>query len=262
VISIQPITVHNQTMEQIIYAIVQARREDGKLNEILSGMKGISDVRLNVVSYDEITAVVSDLNKNELVVGKSEALAFAGVIETLGGNFSLLPLRYGSMMKSSDDIKGMLERNHSEILQNLRKVEHRHEFGLKVICDPEKLKESLLSVSDAVHSFPENTESEVSVFRDYVNKKLKEHRQDELFLKHVDSVIDTISLHFFEMNMLMKIRKMVSPATIIDAVFLLDKGKKSELVEVIKGLQNKYTGMNFVLTGPWPPYNFVEIILK
>jgi hypothetical protein len=46
------------------------------------------------------------------------------------------------------------------------------------------------------------------------------------------------------------------------AVFLLDKERKDALIHVIEELQNQYPGLNFVLTGPWPPYNFVESTIK
>jgi hypothetical protein len=42
----------------------------------------------------------------------------------------------------------------------------------------------------------------------------------------------------------------------------LEKDKKEELIKAIKDLQEIYPGMDFVLTGPWPPYNFVETTIK
>ena len=49
---------------------------------------------------------------------------------------------------------------------------------------------------------------------------------------------------------------------IIDAVFLLEKDKKEDCINVVNNLQNKYPSLNLMLTGPWPPYNFVDITIK
>jgi hypothetical protein len=96
----------------------------------------------------------------------------------------------------------------------------------------------------------------------YVNKKLQAHRLEELLLGHVDSVIEVITEQLDLLSARCKFKKMLSETLIIDAVFLLELGKKDLLVHKIKALQTQYPGLNFVLTGPWPPYNFVEITIK
>jgi len=49
---------------------------------------------------------------------------------------------------------------------------------------------------------------------------------------------------------------------IIDAVYLLENDRKEDCINVVNNLQNKYSSLNLMLTGPWPPYNFVDIIIE
>jgi len=100
------------------------------------------------------------------------------------------------------------------------------------------------------------------VYRDWVNKKLKEHRLEELLISYVDSVIAEVTVQLDRLKAISKIKKMVTPTTIIDAVFLLDKALKDELIHAVGDLQNKYPLLNFIMTGPWPPYNFVDFTVK
>jgi hypothetical protein len=158
----------------------------------------------------------------------------------------------------------MLERNCSNIHHNLVKVENKHEFGLRIFCEPEKLSEVLQAKSEAgikvnADSVPETTNS---VFLNYVNKKLKEHRLEELFINYVDFVIAEISEYLVQMNATSKFKKMGSATNIIEAVFLLEKDRKGELIHAVQNLQKNNKELNFVLTGPWPPYNFAEITIK
>ena len=51
---------------------------------------------------------------------------------------------------------------------------------------------------------------------------------------------------------------MVTAANIINDLLLLGKDKKSELVLAVEELQKKYKDLQMLLTGPWPPYNFVD----
>ena len=251
-------------MKKMIYSILYLKKNPEKLNSLLVGMRGISGTDLNVVSFDEITAVVSDVKRSELIADKSNAIEYAGVIETLAQQFTLLPVRFASIMESAEAIIKMLEKNYNEIRHNLQKIENKYEFGLKVFCDSEKLKLELRIKSEADTQTPEKLETEIknSVYKDYVDKKLKEHRLEELMLTYVDSVIAKITGYLYRLNTVNKFKKMATTTTIIDAVFLLDRERKDGLIHVIGDLQNQYPGLNFILTGPWPPYNFVEIAIK
>jgi hypothetical protein len=251
-------------MEKIIYSILSVKTNPEKLNALLVGMKGISGSDLSAVSFDEITAIVSEVKRADLIADRSNAIEYAEVIEKLAQQFTVLPMRYGSIMESADSINKMLERNYLEFQQNLQKIENKYEFGLKIFCDSEKLKSELMIKSEADSQTSEKPPTEIknSVYKDYVDKKLKEHRLEELMLTYVDTVIAKITGCLDRLNTVNKFKKMATDTNIIDAVFLLDKGMKDALIQVTEDLKNQYPMLNFVLTGPWPPYNFVEITIK
>ncbi len=251
-------------MEMMIYAVLSAEKDPEKFNALMVGVKGIEGADLYSVSCKEITAVISDLNHASLIADRSNAIEYAGVVETLAQDYSLLPMRFGSRMDSTDAVVRMLEKNHDEFRKNLQIVEGKWEFGLKIFCDSEKLKAELRAKPEADYKAQDGLASEVknSVFRDYVNKKLKEHRFEELLVSYVESVIAEITGNLERMNAVSKFKKLSSATMIIDAVFLLENGKRGELIQTVQDLQAKYPGLTFVLTGPWPPYNFVEISIK
>lgn len=251
-------------MEKMIYCLIAEDGSTEKLNTLLLGIKGIADVGLSAVRQDGIAAVIGENNKSDLISDKANAIQFAGIIEKLAQNVTLLPMRYGSFMESSDAVALMLERNCEEIGQNLRKVEGKYEFGLKVFCGSEKLKANIVQKNETGTESLQNAVNEVknSVFREYINAKLKAHRLEELVISYVDSVITAINAQLAMLQAEHKFKKMASASILIDSIFLLEKGKKIELVEAIKTLQNHYPDLDFVLTGPWPPYSFVETTIK
>ena len=248
----------------MIYAILSVNKDSEKLNVLLGGIKGILGADLSVVNFDNIAVICSETKRAELIADKSNAIEYAGVIEKLAQHFTLLPMRFGSMMESTYAIIQMLERNYNDIQQNLLKVENMWEFGLKVFCDPEKLKADLSGKSDIPPSCPVEPVPEVqhSIYRDWVNKKLKEHRIEEMLLTYVNSVIAEITGYLTRLNAVNKFKKMASTTNIIDAVFLLDKDNKDALIHAVSDLQNRHSGLSFMLTGPWPPYNFVDFTVK
>lgn len=248
----------------MIYALLSAPKDSGRLALILNGMRGISGTVLSSVAVDGINAIVCEATRANTIADRSNAIAFAAIIETLSHDFTLLPMRFGSMMDSSEAIASMVKRNYTEIHSNLQKIENKFEFGLKVLCDSEKLRADLIRKSEADNNISSSLtpEAPTSIYRDWVNRKLKEHRLEELLLTHVDAVVTTITTHLSSMNADCKFKKMLTETTIIDALILLKKELKPELMTEISNLQVKYPGLNFILTGPWPPYNFVDFIVK
>jgi len=167
-------------------------------------------------------------------------------------------------MESTDAIGKMLERNYEEIQKNLQKVENKVEYGLKILCNSGKLREELRPKAEGIFQLNEEHNSEVknSIYRDYVNKKLIEHRLEELLLSYIDSVIAQITSKIDQLNAERKFKKIITETTIIDAVFLLGKEQENSLIGIVDDFKNQYHALNFVLTGPWPPYSFVEITIK
>lgn len=251
-------------MGKLIYAILFNQPAIERLNALLLGMKGLADAELATVTCDQVSAVVSNIERVDLVTNQANAIIFANVIENLSQQFTLLPMRFGSIMESSDAVAKMLERNYPEIQHNLGKIENKSEFGLKIFCDPEKLMAELTLKSEAatIPSIKSEPDTKKSVFREYVNRKLKEHRLEALMLAYVDSVITLVSEHLTQLNAINKIQKMATISMIIDAVFLVEKERKNEVIQVVANMQNQYPELNFILTGPWPPYNFVDFIVK
>jgi hypothetical protein len=251
-------------MDKMIYAVISLWNDPDGLSLLSFPIKGIKDTALSSVVFEDIAAVVSDINKSDLITDKSNALAYAGVVEILAQQFPLLPMRYGSVMESNDSIAKMLERNYFEFQQNLLKVEGKMEYGLKIFCNSETLQAEIKAKSgiDAKTTLNGAPDIKNSVYRDYVNQKLKAHRFEEMMLAYVDAVINEITGNLKRLDAVSKIKKMTTPSNIIDAVFLLEKNKKSELIRSIEELQKQYPLMKFVLTGPWPPFNFVDLTVK
>ncbi len=251
-------------MDKMIYSILFVKNNQEKLNTLLIAMKGISGANLYAVSIDEISAVVSDIKRADFIADKKNAIEYAGVIENMAQQFTLLPMRFGSIMNSTEIISNMLEKNYSGFQKNLQKVENKSEFGLKIFCDTGKLKAELNLKSEETSETSQKpvTENKNSVFKEYINQKLKAHRLEETLLGYIDSVIAEFNGFLIELNAEKKIKKMTTATTIIDAVFLIEKDKKAELVRAIEDMQGKYSELNFILTGPWPPYSFVDVTLK
>jgi hypothetical protein len=57
--------------------------------------------------------------------------------------------------------------------------------------------------------------------------------------------------------------KLIGDNMILNAAFLVERTREEEFDAAVKALSRRYVQLlSFKYTGPWPPYNFVNIKLK
>ena len=252
-------------MSKLIYAFVEANSSPPELGLLLKYMQSISGTTLAAIRVNGVTAIVSDLNRADLVADKLSAIAYAGIIEELAKKFTVIPVRFPSFLGSSSEVEEMINRNLEGILDNFRKIENKSEFGLKIFCDKQVLKETLKQKDNETIGKPEGSElreGSPSVYREWVDKKLKEYQLEEQVTAYVNSILTVINESVEPIQAGCKFRKMVSETLILDAIFLVRKQQKTVLVEMVKSMEAQFYVLTFVLTGPWPAYSFVDFTVK
>lgn len=252
-------------MSKLIYAFVASKSSTAELSLILKCMRSISGTKLAAIPVKGVTAIVSDLSRKELVADKLSAIAYAGIIEELAKSFTVIPVRFPSFLGTSTEVEELIVRNLEGIRANLNNIENRAEFGLKIFCDKNVLKETLWLKGKEGEMKQEDLESNTgrpSVYREWVDKKLKEYQLEEHVTSFVNSIVTVIIDSVTPIEAGCKFRKMVSETLVLDAIFLIHKKDKSILVEMVKALEIQFNLLTFILTGPWPAYSFVDFTVK
>ncbi len=255
--------LHNRSeMSIFIYAIILVQHDQFDSSLLLETTDRISSSGvIYLVEWNSVSAVVSNIKTDSLTPDDSTVMEYANVIEKLAKNYDVIPVRFGTLFKTIGSIKYMLKKNYTTIRQNLHIIKNKCEFGLKVFYDSKKLKDSfmlkpVIGQEEDKANFPN---AKKSVYLDYINKKMVIHRCEELCLSFTNSIIFDIKECFARLNPVSRFEKMVTDSNLISAVFLVEKNKENELIYAVKSLKKRHSNLNFVLTGPWPPYNFVKL---
>ena len=251
-------------MKKLIYALVSAGDDPAKLQEMTAGMRGLADEPLSLISTGAIHAVCGDTGAKGPEVSRDNALAFAAVTDAFWKDFTLLPVRFGSVMDSAETVLSMLVEKKDAILSGFSGVEGRCEFGIKVFFNQETQQGEEAREAEPVPEKPAGTPAGQgrSVFSEYVAGKLRAHREEEKLLAYVTSVAGEIEGCLARLKATGKTRKMTNAATMADVVLLLEQEKSGLLVAEVSDLQKRHPGLSFLLTGPWPPYSFSDLTLK
>ena len=246
----------------MLYAIIASPDCSDLLTSRLSAIQGVEDSKLITVSCNKLTAIVAEISRKKVVVNTENALTFAKVIDKLSRHYPILPIRYGTLMDSDESIILLLEKYESKFEQNLCVVENKEEFSLKVFWDYEKESKKIRQQIYATEMENRTPFQGDSSSKAYLLQKMKEHRFENALLTSVEQLVGEICMLLTRFNPIYKFKKMVSQTMILDAVLLFDKEQKEVLIRAIDGLKNQHKNLRFLLTGPWPPYNFVELDIK
>lgn len=247
---------------QILYAIVTSPGPPEILTKRLAEIKGINGSELFAFSYNGLTAVLDETSREKASATTANALAYAKVIDELFRYDTVLPLRYGTLMDSEGSVVALLKKYGATFKQNLQRLANKEEFSLKVLWDYEKGSNKIRQQMETDETntqplFPGN-----SATKEYLLQKVKEHRFENSLLEHAEQLIGEISLLVEQFSPVHHFKKMVSKTMVLDAVFLLEEGQKEEFSQAISQLKNQQEDLRFLLTGPWPPYSFIELDMK
>lgn len=249
-------------MEKIIYAIVATNGSNDDTNNLVKKIQGIAGTNLYALSYNDISVAVSDFAPSKFTITKEMAIDFARVIEALAQQFTLLPIRFGTFLKSDEIISQLLSDHYSAFVDNLKKVAGKHEFGLKLIWDYEKCSAKISAKLETEELNAGKYFTKSTVNTNYLFEKMKKHRLEDAVLKHVEQLIEEISRYLSQLSPECKFKKMLSQKIILDGVFLVSKNQKDAFIGAIEALKQQHDDLHFLLTGPWPPYSFVEILIN
>ena len=113
-----------------IYCIIETKQERN-FGPIGIGQR--SDEVLTI-GYDDLSMIVSSYPATKLAANRENMLAHQKVIEEVMNEFdSVLPVRFGTIASSADEIRNLLDRRYREFKSALADMDHKVELGVKGI---------------------------------------------------------------------------------------------------------------------------------
>ncbi len=249
-------------MPVIVYAILDSKQVIDASSHGISSFSSGSGVELEFVSASTLTAMVSSQSDNTLSNSRQEVLAYAGIVDTISKKYSILPMRYGSVVASYADVTALLEKNSELFVNALNKVMNKEEYSLRLFFSHQHQDDFVHEQNvDITRSPPEillgNTEN-----KNYLLKKYQQHIAEEKRINYIKTIQLAVAKYLVNVTEIVDFKKTTTFGCIVDAVLLIDKGRKNELLELVAAMQSIYPEHNVILTGPWPPYTFAQIKLE
>jgi hypothetical protein len=241
-----------------VYGVTEAR------DPMAFGRVGIGGAgeMVYTVKHGDIAAVVSKTSVFIFDPTRENALAHEHVIETVMKTHTIIPMSFGTVFRTDEDIREVLKSIYPSLKDVLKQMAGKLEFGLKVNWDREQVIDEL-----------KREHEEIRRFQQEITRK---HLQSTYFARMqlgrmIDKALVERSAHYVReiyeglrgVSVASRDNKPIGDKMIMNAAFLIERQREGEFDAAVNGIAKKYGDrLNFKYTGPWPPYNFVNIRLK
>jgi hypothetical protein len=223
---------------------------------------GESAGRVYTVHHQDLAAVVSDTPIRIYDPTRENVLAHELVNETVMREFTVIPMSFGTIFRTNEDIIELLRSTYRAFDDVLNKMRDKIEFGLKVLWDRDRVIARLEESDEEIRRLKEEITGNAQSSTYFARMQLGRLVESALERTASDYVMD-IHESLKPVAVASRSNKPIGDRMMMNAAYLVERTREQEFDEAVRALSRKYEDMlSFKYTGPWPPYNFVNIKLR
>lgn len=243
-----------------IYGIIESKQKE---NFGAIGIGGRGD-EVTTIHFKDIAAMVSShpivefdrFEENRL---KKFMAAHQLVIETVMTSHTIVPMKFGIIAESDEEVKKVLERAYIQFKSVLNRVKGKVELVVQAFADKQNWIQEIASIDEEIiklkNSIGSGSKGDNLLARIKVGKAIHEAISSKEKI-YCDDILSTLrnGSHNFAPG------KLLGEEIFFNGSFLVNKKTESEFDQKVDQLANKYEGeLAFKYIGPLPPYSFVNL---
>ncbi|MBI2936030.1 MAG: GvpL/GvpF family gas vesicle protein, partial [Chloroflexi bacterium] len=240
-----------------LYCIIRCSEE--RVFEDVAPMAG-GDGPVHTVPSHGLATVVSDSPAQEYESTRANLLAHQRVLEKVMGEFTLLPVRFGTIADSASpdqELRSLLERRFDEFDRLLVELEGKVELGVKALWRDEKaVFEEILIQNEDIRALRNSLNSRGTMPATHIGRiRLGEMVKEALDLRRATEAASLLA----PLRPL-AVRLVENPIwvdrMVANAAFLVNKTREGEFDKTVKKLDQERGSRVFIrYVGPVPAYN-------
>jgi hypothetical protein len=171
-------------------------------------------------------------------------------------------MSFGTVFRSEDDVTELLRSTFTAFSEVLDKMQDKIEFGLKVLWDRDKVVTGLETDNEEIRRLKDEISRHTSSSTYFARMqlgRLVESSLEETSQRYVADIHEALK----SVAVASRSNKPIGDKMILNAAFLVERKQEAAFDDRVKEISRKYEDiLTFKYSGPWPPYNFVNIKLK
>jgi Gas vesicle synthesis protein GvpL/GvpF len=245
-----------------VYGIV------GRQKPALAGVMGVDAASpVFVLDDDGLGAIVSEVplaefgdealrsNLEEVSWVAAKVRAHEDVLERAAREAPVLPLRFGTIYRSLDRVRDFLAGDRTDLASTLEQLRGKREWGVKSLVDRDRLGQAVHASDPRAAELAEATEAKPAGTAYLGRKRLERHLE-----ARADQLAARLAGEAHERLAAVAERAVLERTAGLKGAYLVDEARDDDFRRVLEDVGREYEpfGIRFELTGPWPPYSFVE----
>ncbi len=215
-------------------------------------VRGVGDASVRVLEHGELAALVSDIPSPDIRAKRRDLLRHADVLQQAFEQRTVVPLGFGTVFDSGDDVVAeLLEPRYEELVSLLQELDGLVELTLRAFYDDQAVLAAI------VHDDPQIAElrglsgqGAQMALGEAVSRALADRRN-----RDADEIVAELS----SLSREVVVEERVAEFELVRAAFLVDRPAVEELETCAEQLAERHGGVvRFKLTGPLPPHHFVS----
>ena len=212
------------------------------------------------IAYRDMSAVVSDVPIAPLDSTRENVLAHERVNETVMRDHTVIPMSFGTIFKTREDILELLRSAYEAFTDVLNKMADKLEFGLKVLWDRDEMVRAIEQEDEDIHRL--KTEISSQKGSTYFARMQYGRLIDGALQQRLERYVTELLQRLRDVSVASRVNRAIGDKMIMNAAFLVQRNQEAAFDRRIKEIASRFEKLTFKYTGPWPPYNFVNIRLK
>ena len=246
-----------------IYCIARAQpfEQDG-VPFTTPGIGG-PDKPVRLLTYDDLAAVVSDAKREDYDVTRENLLAHQRVITEAMTRSDVLPVSFGTVADSDQQVQEQLLRGAADDLhRSFEEVQGCIELELKVLWNEEQLYAEIMAEDDDIRALRDCLVGQPPEATQYERVQLGE--RVAAAIQHKSEAEAAALLVALEpLAVQTRVNDNLGDMMLLNAAFLVDRSREPAFDAQVQALREAQAErLIFQYAGPLPPYNFVAMELR
>ncbi|MBI4607885.1 MAG: GvpL/GvpF family gas vesicle protein [Candidatus Rokubacteria bacterium] len=215
---------------------------------LLQEIRGLGGCPVFLVSHADLAAVVGRSALHPWPVDEAHLTVHETVVEEVMAARPILPVRFNTCLRTKKAVIALLEERAQAFGSALERVEGKVEMGLRVLW--KAARDAEVSADQEIEETGPGTE--------YLCGRLREERHRAKLLRAGERLIQEVQPLFRSLAVESWLQRFPTARLLFTGAYLVERYRVDAFREGMAKARKEFPRLSFLLTGPWPPYHFVN----
>jgi hypothetical protein len=211
-------------------------------------IQGLGGNPVRLLPQGDLAAVVSPSPLSPWPLDEAHLSLHETVVEEVMGTRPILPVRFNTVLRTEEAVMALLTERAQAFRSALERVAGKVEMGLRILWQP--------AVEPEVS--PDQELEERGPGAEYLHRRLREERRRSRVRAEGERLIQDLQAPFHSLAVESCLHPFPTRRFLLTAAYLVERDRMDTFRKRVATVREDFPHLHFLLTGPWPPYHFVN----